>query len=97
MDIGEALKYYFLLWFITIPLTYFIVTFIVTELLDLILNMGKIDRLLKHSDSLNLESLVKQYEVEKFKQSGLSQTFLKELERQTNVSAKKMSDIFKVK
>jgi len=84
MDWKDILLWYFALWFITVPLSVFLAYFIITELLDLIFNTGKINQLLKHSDSLNITPLEQQYEVEKNRQSSLSTSILMELERQIN-------------
>jgi hypothetical protein len=84
MDWKNILMWYFALWFITVPLSIFLIYFIITELLDLIFNSGKINQLLKHSDALNTALLEKQFEIEKSKQSSLSKSILLELERQIN-------------
>lgn len=82
MDWKTILEFYLTLWFITVPLSIAFAYFIITELLDLIFNTGKISQLLKHSDSLNSTPLEKQYENEKGKQSNLTKSILMELERQ---------------
>ena len=87
MDFFEDIAPWFWgLWFITIPLSIYIVYTIITELLDLIFNTGKINELLKHSDNLNFEPWEEQYKYDKTKQSKLSSSNLKELERQMNYS-----------
>lgn len=82
MDWKNILTWYLALWFITVPLSAFLIYFIITEFLDLIFNTGKINQLLKHSDSLNINPFEQQYKVEKNKQSSLSKSILMELERQ---------------
>lgn len=82
MNIKDILPWFFGLWFITIPLTIYITYTVVTELLDLTFNTGKINQLLKHSDFLNFEPLEKQYSNDKERQSKLDQSNLLELERQ---------------
>lgn len=95
MDWSNILKWYFSLFFVTVPVTFIIIT----ELLDLIFNSGKINQLLKHSDSIDIASLEKKYTIEKDKQLQLSKSDLKELERQINyvrmtdrINANKWSD-----
>lgn len=82
MSIKDILPWFFGLWFITIPLTIFITYTVVTELLDLIFNTGKINQLLKHSDLLNSDPLEKQYAIDKVRQAKLDQSNLMELDRQ---------------
>jgi hypothetical protein len=72
---------YFGLWFITIPLTILIIYTLITELLDLIFNSHKINKLLKYSDNLNYELLEQQYLTDKERQSKLNQSNLIELDR----------------
>jgi hypothetical protein len=95
MDWSTILIWYFILYAVTIPVTYILIT----ELLDLIFNSGKINQLLKHSDSIDISALEKQYTIEKYKQLQLSESDLKELERQMNyvrmtdgINANKWSD-----
>lgn len=125
MDWKTILDFCLALWFITIPIliwSYALAYFIITELLDLIFNSGKINQLLKHSDSLNTTPLETQYELEKVNQSKLTKSILMELGRQIDykrlnekesksnwsnrvssevkekiISAKRVSDIFKIK
>jgi hypothetical protein len=82
MDWNNILLWYFALWFITVPLSILLLYFLITELLDLIFNTGKINKLLKHSDSININPLDKQYEIEKGRQSSLTKSILMELDRQ---------------
>lgn len=82
MTIKDILPWFFGLWFITIPLTIFITYTVVTELLDLIFNTGKINQHLKHSDFLNSDPLEKQYKIAKGRQTKLDQSDLMELDRQ---------------
>ncbi|MEI2823883.1 MAG: hypothetical protein V9F02_10715 [Chitinophagaceae bacterium] len=82
MEWKTILTWYFGLWFITVPLSIFLIYLITTELLDLIFNTGKINQLLKHSDTLNITPLLLQHEGEKEKQSSLSKSILMELDRQ---------------
>lgn len=121
MDWKTILTWYFGLWFITVPLSIFLIYFITTEFLDLVFNTGKINQLFKHSDTLNIAPLEEQYEAEKNEQSSLSKSILMELERQISytrlaeeernsswsnrvrsevkekvISAKRVSDIFKI-
>lgn len=84
MKIDPILLMYMRLWFITFPLTIFVLYKLITEMLDLILNTGKINRILKHSDSLRPELLEGQYREEKNRQNAFDQSCLKELERQIN-------------
>ena len=81
-DMRDLLPWFFGLWFITIPLTIFITYTVVTELLDLIFNTGKINQLLKHSDFLNSDPLEKQYSTDRGRQAKLNQSNLMELNRQ---------------
>ncbi len=69
---------------ITIPITIAIANLIIKDLIELIFNSGKINQLLKHSDSINVFQLQNQYEVEKTNQSKLTKSLLMELERQIN-------------
>jgi len=115
------IKYILPFWFIILPLTIyllFILYTIITELLDLIFNGDKINRLLIHSDILNPDSFLKDLENQKRRQSSLDKSNLQEMERQINyarlknnknnwtfrydekekiITAKEMSDIFRVK
>lgn len=84
MDWKNILVWYFALWFVTVPLSILLIYFLITELLDLIFNTGKINQLLKHSDSLIINPLEQQYEIEKRKQSSLTKSILLELDRQIN-------------
>lgn len=95
MDWSNILKWYFILFYVTIPVTYILIT----ELLDLIFNSAKINQLLKHSDSIDISPLENQYTIEKDKQLQLSKSDLNELERQINyirmtdrIKANKWSD-----
>ncbi len=81
-DMKDILPWVFGLWFITFPLSIFITYTVVTELLDLIFNTGKINQLLKHSDFLNSDHLEKQYSIDRGRQAKLNQSNLLELERQ---------------
>lgn len=82
MDWKNILVWYFALWFVTIPLSILFIYFFITELLDLIFNTGKINQLLKQSDSLNINPLEQQYEIERCKKTSLTKSILMELERQ---------------
>ncbi len=82
MDWKNILIWYFALWFVTVPLSILFLYFLVTELLDLIFNTGKINQLLKHSDSIIINPLEKQYDIEKVRQSSLTKSILMELDRQ---------------
>lgn len=84
MDWSTLLQWYLDLWIFTIPFTLWLVYRIVTELLDLLFNSRKINRLLKHSDTFNLTPLSYQYEIDRERQSQLSKSDLMELERQIN-------------
>ncbi|MBS1671334.1 MAG: hypothetical protein JST94_07770 [Bacteroidetes bacterium] len=95
MDWSNILQWYFILFFVTFPITYIIIT----ELLDLIFNSARINQLLKHSDSIDISPLEKQYTTEKDKQLQISKSDLMELERQINyvrmterITANKWSD-----
>ena len=82
MDWNNILLWYVALWFITVPLSILLLYFLITELLDLIFNTGKINNLLRHSDSININPLEKHYEIEKGRQSSLTKSILMELDRQ---------------
>lgn len=82
MDWKNILVWYLALWFVTVPLSILFTYFLITELLDLIFNTGKINQLLKHSDSLIINPLEQQYEIEKSRQSSLAKSILMELNRQ---------------
>jgi hypothetical protein len=120
MNNRDILSWFFGLWFVTIPLTIFIIYITVTELLDLVFNTTKINQLLKHSDTLKSDSLERQYEMGKKRQAKVDQSLLIELDRQIKytieikhknswtykkaneeseriVSAKEISDVFKIK
>ena len=73
---------YISFWFITIPVSIATVYFTILELLDLILNSGKINQLLKISDAISIDHLKVQHDTEKGKQSNLSRSLLMELKRQ---------------
>ena len=82
MDWKNILVWYLALWFVTVPLSILFTYFLITELLDLIFNTVKINQLLKHSDSLIINPLEQQYEIEKSRQSSLTKSMLMELNRQ---------------
>lgn len=81
-EIWEIIERYLDLWFITIPLTYYIVFEIGPELLDLILNTTKINRLLHHSDNLDTKTLEKAHYANLEQQKKVNASHKKELEFQ---------------
>jgi hypothetical protein len=118
MDWKTISQLYVSFWFLTIPISITIFYYTTLELLDLIFNSGKINKLLKNSDLVSIHELKNQYEIEKGKQANLSKSLLMDLERQINykslkekdisgiwtnrlkeeiVTAKRLSDIFKIK
>lgn len=120
MNIKEILPWIAGFWFVFLPLGIYLLYTITTELLDLILNSHKINQMLVHSDNLNSDPLLEQYQTEKSRQSKLQKSNLQEMERQINfnrlkdgnyntryefqyskrekiISAKQISDCFKVK
>ena len=95
----KLIKLYFDLWFITLPLTYIILNgiyFLILELLDLVLNTNKINKLLRVSDSLDLDKYEELYQFHLFRKENLDQSDLLELELRKDKSAKALYDIFKV-
>ena len=95
----KLIKVYFDFWFISIPLTYIILNTIyclILELLDLVLNTDKIDKLLRHSDSLDIDKYEKSYQFHLFSKGNLDKSDLQELELRKDKSTKAMYDIFKV-
>jgi len=95
----KLIKLYFDLWFITLPLTYIILNgiyFLILELLDLVLNTNKINKLLRVSDSLDLDKYEELYQFQLFRKENLDKSDLLELELRKDKSAKALYDIFKV-
>jgi hypothetical protein len=87
MDFLEDIApWFFGLWFITIPLFIGIIYTVVTELLDLIFNTGRINEMLKHSDNLDIDSMKAEFEHQKVRQSNLSSANLEEVKRQVEFS-----------
>jgi hypothetical protein len=84
MNFKEFVVSYGVLIFIASPFLIFLIYFIITELLDLLLNSGKINKLLMHSDKLNIDHFETQHENCKIIQSNLNFSNLQELERQMN-------------
>ena len=82
MSKQELIGMYFVLWFITFPLTIFIVYTVITELLDLIINTGRIDNLLKYSDQIDISNYEVTHHAQRETQSKLSNSNLLEVERQ---------------
>ena len=74
----------FMFWFITIPLSIWIIYTVITELLDLIFNTGTINKMLKQSDNLNVEAIENQYKLDMVRQSKLNYSNLREVKRQTD-------------
>jgi len=56
----------------------------VTELLDLIFNKNKLNKLLKHSDNFDVSILEQQLNEDETKQRSFEKSHLLELERQIN-------------
>lgn len=76
-------------WYATLPLSLFIIYIIIcsiyiiiTELLDLIFNTRRINKMLKYSDNLNITSLEREFEFHKASQLSLDSSNLKEIKRQ---------------
>lgn len=87
MDFLEDIApWFFGLWFITIPLSIWIIYTVVTELLDLIFNTGRINEMLKHSDKLDIDPMKTEFEHQKIRQSNLSSANLEEVKRQVEFS-----------
>jgi hypothetical protein len=122
IDWKTFISYYWTLGIFTVPITFYTAYVVITELLDLIFNSNKINKLLKHSDNLDASKYEKQYNKDKFRLSTFEKSNLFELERQITyirliekerkstwanrtsievkekiTSAKKVSDIFKIK
>lgn len=84
MDWHKVFEFFLTFFFITIPLSIALAYWLITELLDLIFNSGRINNLLKHSDYLDISPLEQNYLAEKTAQANLSQSNLTELKRQIN-------------
>ena len=83
MDI--LIKFYFGLWFITFPLTFYclvVLYTIITELLDLIFNSSRIDNLLMQSEQIDISNLENEHQGNKQMQSNLNESDINELNRQ---------------
>ena len=68
----------------------------ILELLDLVLNTNKINKLLRVSDSLDLDKYEELYQFHLFRKENLDKSDLLELELRKDKSAKALYDIFKV-
>lgn len=80
MEIIEViLALYFSLWMITMPLTIWVLFKVITELLDLILNTGKLNKLLEHSDNLDYSSLKDEHLLNMIDRNKVNESFAKEL------------------
>jgi hypothetical protein len=80
----DIVPWFLAAWFITIPLTLWIIYTVVTELLDLIFNTGRINEQLKGSDNFDIEPLKKEFEQQKLRQFNLSFSNLQEVKRQVD-------------
>lgn len=78
----DIAPWFFGLWFVTIPLSIWIIYIVVTELLDLIFNTGRINEMLKHSDNLDIDPMKVEFEHQKVRQSNLSSANLEQVKRQ---------------
>lgn len=70
------------LWIITIPISLWLIYIIITELLDFIFNQNIIDKILKHSDNLDVNILISEYEKQKIMQESLNSPNLIDAMRQ---------------
>jgi len=87
MDFLEDIApWFFGFWFITIPLSIWVIYAVVTELLDLVFNTGRINEMLKHSDNLDIDPMKTEFEHQKVRQSNLSPANLEEVKRQVEFS-----------
>ena len=66
-------------FFITFPATFLLLHYIITELLDLVFNTDKIDKLLSHSDNFNYQKLENEYQNHKTLQCSINKNFLNQL------------------
>lgn len=82
----DTVTWFLFFWYITIPLSVWIIYTVIVELLDLVLNNGKINEMLKHSDNLDIRPLMKDHEIQKRKQLKLNSSNLKEVKRQVEFS-----------
>jgi hypothetical protein len=69
-------------WIITIPISLWLIYILVTELLDFIFSQKKIDEMLKHSDNLDVNILILEYEKQKIIQESLNSPNLIDAMRQ---------------
>lgn len=82
MDINKFFQLYFTFWFLSIPITIYLLYTLVIEILDLLFNSFLINNLLKKSDCLNIDSYEKSYLNDKERQLKSNKSNLLELERQ---------------
>lgn len=82
MSTDKLIELYFGFGFVTIPLTIYYTYVIITELLDLIFNSGRIDKRLRHSDEIDISDLENRHIANKQIQSKLSESDIIELKRQ---------------
>lgn len=94
----KLIKLYFVFWFITMPITYMIlkwIYYLILELLDLVFNTDKIDKLLRNSDSIDIDKYEKSYQFHFFRKGNIDKSDIQELELRKDRSAKELYDIFK--
>ena len=92
MKLADIISWYFFLWFITIPVSIYILYHLITELLDLVLNTQKIYQLLKYSDHLEIDQLDIKYQELKTTQAKLNSSNLMEMKRQIDYARYKKHD-----
>jgi len=121
MTWNKIVGLYWAFAYFTIPLTILLLYWVTTELLDLIFNTVRINKLLKHSDNIEISALEDEYLIDKKNMSNCNKSNLIELEKQIDyieliekekkskwfyssnehtrekiVSAKEITDIFKI-
>lgn len=79
MNFSDFKGLYFHLWFITFPITFFLLRVLVFELLDIFLNSRKIDKALLYSDNLDVNSLEKDFLSSRQKQVLVGKPYLSDM------------------
>ncbi len=82
----HILLWYLGLWFITLPLTILFIVHVVPEMLDIIFNTGRINKMLKYSDNLDIESMKTEYNFQRNRRLILNSSNLEEVKRQVEFS-----------
>jgi hypothetical protein len=76
----ELAWYWYVFWLSSPYIVYKFITFLIPELLDIIVNSSKIDNILKYSDDLDIEALKRIHRSNKTRQEKLPRSVLDEAE-----------------